>query len=211
MKLLLVEDQAMLRQLLAAACQEALPTATVLSAQSGLEALALCRDEQPDLVLLDLDLPDGDGLDLVPKLRAVVPGLKIIVISAGITESTLHRSQGVAVEGFVDKNKRAFEVLREALKSVLNGRSYFCATTQSLRSSMKADPKLFSKILSDREIELLAFFGQGMSNEDIGERLELRPNTVRNHRQNVMTKLGLNSSTQLIRYALDKGFTRLQR
>jgi len=211
MKLILIEDQAMIRQMLTMACQQALPEVKVLSAANGLDALELCTREQPKLVLLDLVLPDCDGLDLVPKLRAAVPGVKILVVSSDISECTIYRAQKAEVEGFVDKNKQAIHVLQEALASVLMGQPYYCSSTQSLRARMRADPKLFSKILSDREIELLGFFGQGQSNDDIAAKMDLRSNTVRNHRQNIMTKLGLCSTTQLIHYALDKGFIRYQR
>jgi two-component system response regulator NreC len=207
-KLVLIEDQVMIRQLLMMACRRALPDIKVFGASSGNEGMELCKREQPGLVLLDLVLPDRDGLDLVPEIRAAVAGAKILVLSSHADEFTLHRVQRAGVDGFVDKNEQAFEVLQEALASVLGGRAYFCSATQALRSRMKADPQSFSKLLSDREMELLGLFGRGLSNDEIGEKLELRPNTVRNHRQNIMTKLGLGSTPQLIHYALEKGFTR---
>jgi DNA-binding NarL/FixJ family response regulator len=208
MKLVLIEDQAMIRQLLVMACAQALPDAEIFSAASGADGMEQCRREQPAVVLLDLVLPDADGLDLVPQIREAVMGVKILVLSSHTDEFTLHRIQRSGVNGFVDKNEQAFGVLQEALAAVLEGRSYFCSMTQTLRARMKADPRSFSKVLSDREMELLALFGRGLSNDEIGEKLELRPNTVRNHRQNIMTKLGLGSTPQLIHYALEKGFTR---
>jgi DNA-binding NarL/FixJ family response regulator len=211
MKLVLIEDQAMIRQLLVMACKQALPQDEVFTAANGAEAMELCRREQPVLVLLDLVLPDCEGLDLVPRIREAVPGVKILVVSSHTDEFTMHRVQRSGVNGFVDKNEQAFTILKDALVAVLAGRSYFCSTTQALRARMKADPLSFSKVLSDRETELLALFGRGFSNDDIGEKLGLRPNTVRNHRQNVMTKLGIGSTPQLIHYALDKGFIRAGR
>lgn len=211
MKLVLIEDQAMIRQLLVMACKQALADADVFSAATGRDGVELCGREKPAVVLLDLVLPDGDGLDLVPEIRRTVGDAKILVLSSHTDEFTLHCVQRAGVNGFVDKNEQAFEVLREALAAVLGGRSYFCSATQSIRARMKADPQSFTKVLSDREMELLGLFGRGLSNEDIGGQLGLRLNTVRNHRQNIMTKLGLASTPQLMLYALDKGFTRLAR
>lgn len=208
MKLVLIEDQTMIRQLLVIACRQALPGAEVLGAASGAEGLALCEREQPDVVLLDLVLPDCDGLDLVANLRAKVGAVKILVLSSHADEYTVHRVQQSGVNGFVDKNDQAVEVLKEALQAVLAGQPYFCSVTQDILARMRADTQSFSKLLSDREMELLVLFGRGLSNEEIGAKLDLRPNTVRNHRQNIMTKLGLGSTPQLIHYALEKGFTR---
>jgi len=208
MKLVLIEDQAMIRQLLVMACKQALPEVETFTAANGAEGVELCRREQPALVLLDLVLPDCEGMDLVPALREAAPGTKILVLSSRTDEFTLHRVQRSGVNGFVDKNEQTLAVLQEALAAVLAGRSYFCSVTQTLRARMKADPQSFSKVLSDHEMELLALFGRGLSNEDMGDKLGLRPNTVRNHRQNIMTKLGLSSTPQLILYALEKGFIR---
>lgn len=211
MKLVLIEDQAMIRQLLVMACRQALPDSEIFSAADGEAGLEHCLREQPGVVLLDLVLADRDGLDLVPEIRKVAGGAKILVLSSHTDEFTLHRVQRSGVNGFVDKNEQAFEVLKDALATVLGGRSYFCSITQLLRARMKADPQSFSKVLSDREMELLGFFGRGLSNDEIGVKLGLRPNTVRNHRQNIMTKLGVGSTPQLIHYALEKGFTRAGR
>lgn len=208
MKLLIVEDQAMIRQLLAMACQKALPDGKILSAANGAEGLALCAQEQPDLVVLDLVMPDCDGLDLVPELRRAADGVKILVLSSHADEFKLHRSQQVGVNGFVDKGGQALAVLEEALLTILNGHSYYCSVMRSIRVQMREDPLSFSKVLSDREMELLTLLGKGLSNEDIGTRLGLSATTVRNHRQNIMTKLGLGSTPQLIHYALSKGFVR---
>jgi DNA-binding NarL/FixJ family response regulator len=208
MKLLLIEDQTMIRQLLVIACRQAMPDAEVLGAASGTEGVVLCEREQPDVVLLDLVLPDCDGLDLVATLRAKVAAVKILILSSHADEYTVHRVQQSGVNGFVDKNDQAVEVLKEALQEVLAGRSYFCSVTRDIQARMRADTKSFSKLLSDREMELLVLFGRGLSNHEIGEKLDLRPNTVRNHRQNIMTKLELGSTPQLIHYALEKGFTR---
>lgn len=208
MKLVLIEDQTMIRELLIIECRQAMPDAKVFGAASGAEGVALCEREQPEMVLLDLVLPDGDGLDLVATLRAKVSEVKILVLSSHADEYTMLRVQQSGVNGFVDKNDQAVEVLKEALRAVISGQPYFCSVTRRIQARMKADPQSFSKLLSDREMELLVLFGRGISNEEIGGKLDLRPNTVRNHRQNIMTKLGLGSTPQLIHYALEKGFTR---
>ena len=208
MKLVIIEDQTMIRQMLVMACKQAMPGAEILSAANGAEGLELCKNEKPELVVLDLVLPDFDGLELVPLIQACGNGVKVLVLSSHADEFTVHRVQQSGVNGFIDKNAQTLGVLQEGLHVVVGGNSYYCSVVQAIRGQMRTDPLSFSKVLSDREMGLLGLLGKGLSNEEIGDRLGLRPNTVRNHRQNIMTKLGLSSTPQLIRYALEKGFTR---
>ena len=199
----------MIRQLLVMACTQAVPGVEVFSAADAAEGLALCLEKRPEIVVLDLVLPDREGLELVPDIRAAMKDTKILILSSHADEFTLHRVQQSGVNGFVDKNGQTLAVLQEALQAVLAGQPYYCSVMREMRSRMKADPLSFSKLLSDREMELLRLLGSGASNEDIALKVGLSPNTVRNHRQNIMTKLGIGSTPQLIRYAVEKGFTRM--
>jgi len=208
-KLVIVEDQALLRGLLVSACAQKLPQAEIHSAANATEGLRLCREIKPAVVLIDVVLPDGDGLEMVSAIRAVAPEAKVVGMSSHIDEYTLYRSQQAGVNGFVDKNGQTLDVLHEAIAAVLGGQTYACSVVREARARMRADPQAFSKLLSDREIELLCLFGRGWSNDQVGEHAGLTPRTARNHRQNIMMKLGLCSTPQLIRYAVEKGFTRI--
>lgn len=208
-KILVVEDQAMVRELLALACTQALPKAGVRTAGTRVETLALCHESPPDLVILDLVLPDGDGLDLVPKIFAVAPQVKIIALSSHIDEFTLHRALGSKVHGILDKNEQPVRILREAISTVLNGRQYISSLVQRLRVSARANPAAFDKILSDREQGVLCLIGEGQTNDEIAVRLKISSSTAKNHRLNIMAKLDMHSTPQLIRYAIEKGFTRI--
>lgn len=211
MKIVIIEDQTMIRHLLIMGCRKAKPKAEIYDASSGSEGLALCRRVKPDMVILDLMLPDCDGLSLVPGIRAASRDAKVLILSAHADEFTVYRMLKIGVNGFVDKNSQTFEVLSGALNTIEAGQTYYCSMIVSIRERMRSDPMSFSKVLSDREMRLLELLGEGLSNEEVGQRLNLRPNTVRNHRQNIMTKLGVSSTPQLIRYALTKGFNRMGR
>lgn len=208
MKLVIIEDQTLIQELLVMACRISYPQAQIYSASTAAEGLELCRAQTPDVVLLDVVLPDRDGLDLLPAIRESAPDAKILVLSSHTDEFTLHRAYDAGVNGFVDKNLQTLEVLHEAVGTVLEGKSYASAAVQKIRAQTRADPRSFAKVLSDRELELLVHFGYSRSNEEVATLVELSPRTVRNHRHNIMRKLGLKSTPQLIRYALDKGFTR---
>jgi two-component system response regulator NreC len=208
MNILLIEDQVLIRELLAMACQRVFPKARVQSAANRASGLRLCRTLVPDLIFLDMVLPDGEGIDLVPELRAAAPKTKIIGISAHTDEFTLHRISQAMLDGFVDKNEQTLDLLREAAASVMAGTPFFSPSAKQVWAGLKANPLAFFKVLSGREIELLQLFGEGLDNEAIAARLGLSVSTVRNHRQNIMDKLGLRSTPQLMRYALERGFTR---
>jgi DNA-binding NarL/FixJ family response regulator len=206
---LVIEDQTMVRELLALACTQALPRAKVKSAGTRAAALSLAREFPPDLVLLDLVLPDGDGLDVLPDIFAASPGARVIALSSHIDEFTLHRALTSRVHGILDKNEQPVRILREAITEVLAGRQYISSYVQRLRASVRADPAAFDKILSDREQEVLRLIGEGMNNDQVAARLKISASTAKNHRLNIMAKLDMHSTPQLIRYAIEKGFTRV--
>jgi two-component system response regulator NreC len=208
-KIVIVEDQTMIRDLLVWACQSAFAKSTVEQAADGAKAVERCQAMPPDLIILDLELPDGDGLDLLPKLRELAPGAKVIVLSSHTDDVTVHRVMQKRVEGFVDKNSQPLEMLREAVQTVMDGRRYLSPAVRDVWSRLRDEPEAFTKILSDREQEILGHVGRGLTNSEIAERLGLRAVTVQNHRCNIMARLGIHSTSHLIRYANEKGFTRL--
>jgi DNA-binding NarL/FixJ family response regulator len=207
MKIAVVEDHALMRGLLVKACGEAMAGSVVSGARNAEAGLALCRAEQPDVIILDLGLPDCDGLDVLDDLLATCPGSKVIGISGYADDFTLHRALHSKLHGFVDKNEQTVEQLAAAIHAVLNGARYLSPAAQRAQLSQQRDPAAFDKILSVREQDLLRLFGRGLSNEEIAAAVNLSELTVRNHRCRTMAKLGLHTTAELIRYALDKGFT----
>ncbi|HEY0945835.1 MAG TPA: response regulator transcription factor [Opitutaceae bacterium] len=209
MKIVIVEDQTMFRELLVLACAQAMPEARVDAAGDGASALAACRRDRPDLVLLDLVLSDGDGLAFLPHIFEIAPAAKVIALSSHLDEFTVYRASASRVHGIIDKNEQPVRALRDAIAAVLSGRHYLSPLVQNLRASLRADPMAFDKILSEREQEVLGLIGEGLSNDEIAARLAISESTAKQHRLRLMAKLDMHSTPQLIRYALEKGFTRL--
>jgi two-component system response regulator NreC len=160
----------------------------------------------PDVVILDIELPDGSGLDLANRILKVNPKVRILGVSGRTDEYTLYRVFMTGLFGFVDKNTESIEELKKAVQQLGEGNCYYAATVQQNMLIQKTDPLAFSKILTEREQELLRYFGAGASNEKIAESLNLRPVSVQNHKARIMRKLGLHSTVELIRYAMQKGF-----
>lgn len=197
-----------MRDLLVKACREAIKDAVVSGARHAESGLEACRTVRPDVVILDLALPDRDGLDLIDELLKVCPAAKIIGISGYTDEYTLHRAMNSRLHGFVDKNEQTVEELAEAIRTVQEGRRYLSPAVHEMNLSLRNNPTSFDKILSPREQGLLGMFGRGLTNEQVAAELNLSELTVRNHRCRLMAKLNFRTSPELIRYALEKGFTR---
>jgi two-component system response regulator NreC len=209
-KIVVIEDQTMIRDLLVWACESAFKPSVVVGAADASNGLAQCREIRPDVVFLDLELPDGDGLELLPELRQAAPQAKVIALSSHTDEVTVYRVLKSEIEGFVDKNGQPVKILREAVTTVMEGRRYLSPVVRDTWRRLREEPGAFTKLLSDREQEVLVLVGRGYTNSEIAQQMGLSPNTIQNHRCSIMSKLGLHSSSHLIRYATEKGFTRLR-
>jgi DNA-binding NarL/FixJ family response regulator len=209
-KIVAIEDQVMMRGLIVRVCREYFPGETVREAADGRAGRELCRQLKPDLVLLDLDLPDGDGLDLLADIRDAAPHSKVIVITSHSDEFAIHRSLEAGVAAFVDKCSQPIEVVGEAIAAVAAGRSFYSPVVVRAKARLRDDPKAFTKLLSPREQEILRLLGEGLPNEEVAQRAGVSPQTIHSYRRNIMVKLGIHSTPQLIRYAVEKGFARLR-
>lgn len=209
-KIVVVEDHMLVCEMLVTTCRSVLPDAVVRGAHNGAAGVAAVRELQPDVVLLDLVLPDGDGLEFVPVLREAAPATRIVALTSNVDEFTLHRALRLQVHGFLDKNEQPVDTLRDAVLTVMDGRRFFSSTAQRLRQAMQSDPLGFTKVLTDREQEVLRLIGDGLSDEEVARKLNLSAGTARIHRSNIKSKLGVHGTPQLMRYALEKGFTRLR-
>ena len=208
MKIAVIEDHALMRDLLLHACREAVHGAVVAGAADAETGLKLCRRQKPDVILLDLALPDRDGLDMLDELGTACPKGKIIGLSGYSDEYTIYRVLGSPLHGFVDKNDHTSAQLETAIRTVMGGERYFSARAKAAWASLRSDPASFDKILSAREQDLLRLFGRGLGNDEIAAREKLSELTVRNHRCRIMAKLGLRTSAELVSYAFAKGFVR---
>lgn len=172
------------------------------------DAIRLAPKVAPELLLLDLQLPDGDGFQIAEALFRVLPQLRVLALTSMQNEVTIHRLRELGIQGFVDKTGQTPALLHEAIRAVAAGRHFYTEIVHKVQKKMRDDPVSFPKVLSPREQETLALLGRGFSNEQASTQLGVTPWTIHTHRRNIMRKLQLNTEAELMRYAMKKGFVR---
>jgi DNA-binding NarL/FixJ family response regulator len=209
-KVVIVEDQRLIAEFFTYHCRAlGLDVAAVCGTlREGAQAV---RDHSPELLLLDFSLPDGSGLDLVRRIAEDHPKLRIIGVSSHRDSWTMLQVQRLGLHGFVDKNDQRPQVLTEAIEHVLRGQVYFTPIVSEAAAALRRDPKAFTRVLSEYELEILAVIGEGKSDEEIATVFEISPATVQSRRRDIMRKLNIHSTPKLMHYAIASGVTRPER
>ena len=158
----------------------------------------LARGEKADVVLLDRSLPDADGLDLVSELREA--GLKVIMLTIADSDEEISEAIAAGVDGYVLKSTEPAQVLA-AIRNVGEGQSSFPLNIMQRMARGELQQHALSA-LTPREMEIVAYVKEGLSNKIIAYKLSLSENTVRNHLRNIMEKLGLRNRVQVATLAL---------
>ena len=206
-RILLVEDHLMFREVLRKVCAEELRHEIVGEADDGRRAIELVAQVLPDLVLLDLHLPTLDGFAVLERLRKVSPHTRVLVLSSHCDNYTVFRIERARVQGFVDKNTNTVSALKSAIATVEAGKVWYSETFLRVKRARLHDPNSFDKLLTPRERDVLVLVGAALSDAKIAERLNIAAETVEKHRFNVLKKLGVESTGDLVRYAREHGFT----
>ncbi|MDB6170323.1 MAG: two component transcriptional regulator, LuxR family [Verrucomicrobia bacterium] len=197
----------MFREVLRKVCSRDLRHEVVGEAADGLTAVDLVIRTFPDLVLLDLHLPNLDGFGVVEALRHAVPLVKILVLSSHCDDYTVFRAEKARVQGFVDKNTNTVASLKEAITTVAQGRTFFSETFLRIKAERHSNTASFDKLLTDRERGILILIGEPLNDMEVAARLGITIDTAQKHRFNILRKLGLQSTAELMRYARTHGFT----
>jgi DNA-binding NarL/FixJ family response regulator len=169
------------------------------------EALEAIKTHKPDVAIVDISLPDGNGLELVKRLRVHSPETRILVISMHDEELFAERALRAGVRGYINKQEAAEQVI-EAVREILRGKIYLSRnmTEQLLNRVSAGDGVERSPVrnLSDRELEVFDLIGRGMSTGEIADRLHLSVKTIETYRANIKKKLHLKSAAELSRSAI---------
>jgi DNA-binding NarL/FixJ family response regulator len=204
-KIAIVEDHLMFREVLRKICAD-LQHTVVGEADDGRKAVEMVTKAKPELLLLDLHLPNLDGFGVVEEIRRTLPDVRVLVLSSHCDEYTVFRADRARVQGFVDKNTNTVDALKKAIEAVAAGRTSFSPAFLRSKKARHDDPQSFDKLLTDRERTILSLLAAPMTDPEIATRLSISNETVEKHRFNLLRKLGLSTTMELVRYARDHGF-----
>jgi DNA-binding NarL/FixJ family response regulator len=203
-RILLVDDHQLVRDGLHSRLGETPGIEVVGEAGTGSEALSLAAELRPDLVLLDIGLPDMSGLDVAAQLADVAPGSRALMLSMYDNREYVISAIRAGAAGYVLKDASSKEIIT-AIRAVAAGGSYYSAPLTTALATGGSEPPL----LTEREREILILVAQGNSNKRIAQQLDVSVRTVETHRLNLRKKLGVETPAGLIRYALQQGWIKV--
>lgn len=207
LRILISDDHGVLRAGLRALLNAAPNLEVVAEAADGAEALRLTGELRPDIVLLDINMPGLDGIEVTRQLREILPEVKVLILTIYEDESLLQEAIRAGAAGYIIKRAVEAELIA-AIHAICHGHLYIHpAMTRALLKDLAQAPvfdKPATQPLTPREIEVVRLIAQGYTNRQIAEILSLSVRTVESHRANVMSKLALRSRVDLVRYAQEQ-------
>jgi DNA-binding NarL/FixJ family response regulator len=210
--ILIVDDHPLVREGLVSIIKSGAGYEVVGQAGNARDAVRMVKNLKPDLVLLDLGLPDKSGLELCREIRTISPPTRIMIISMHSKVDYIVQSFQAGATGYMTKES-ATENLLQGIGRVLNGEYFMDGAVshnvvEKLMESADVEMKITDagyETLTLREQEIMALLAEGYSAKEAAEKLFISPKTVENHRTNIMNKLGIHSSLELLRYAVRLG------
>jgi DNA-binding NarL/FixJ family response regulator len=203
-RVLVVDDHPIVRQGLVSVLSDEEDLEVVGEAGSGREAVALISRLQPDVVLLDLEMPELDGVDAIPRLLAEKPGLGVLVFTAYDTDERVLGAIRAGARGYLLKGASAEEIGR-GIRTVHSGGSYLEPRVASRVMAEVSSPRRNAGALSEREREVLKLVADGLPTKQIALSLSISERTVKFHVNSIFHKLGADNRAQAVALAAQRG------
>jgi two-component system response regulator NreC len=226
-KLMLVDDHDVVRTGLRSFLETQPGVEVIAEAKNGLQALEKAKEAQPDIVLMDITMPDMDGMEATQQLKKLYPDCQILVLTVHADKQYFMKMLEVGASGYITKQAAADELIA-AIQAVAAGHVYLQPALarwlledyQQLakrivspaldESNAKDKDAVDLDTLSQRERQVLELVGEGLNNHDIGKKLGLSPKTIARHRERIMKKLNMHSRTELVKFAIRTGLISLE-
>lgn len=209
MRVLLADDHGIVRRGLRSLLEEA-GHSVVAEAADGLEALRLCEEHHPDLVILDLAMPKLNGIEVAARLQKLDDPPGVIVLSMHADESYIIRALAAGARAYLLKNATDEDLL-PAVRAVGSGKPFFSPAVTAVliedyvRQLQTRGLTDSFHLLTDREKEVLQLLAEGRSNKEVATQLNVGLSTIETHRANLMQKLNLHNTAEIVLYAVRKG------
>ncbi|MDR2971524.1 MAG: response regulator transcription factor [Bacteroidales bacterium] len=212
-RVIIVDDHTLFRVGLRATFQPAYFNIEIAGeADCGETLFRILATTQADLVLLDINLPDIKGEEIVRRLHSVYPAIKILAISAENSAKTVETMINAGINGFISKQKSDAHELSEAIHAVMDGLEYFGRDISSIIYDVYVAKKKRVDVTSDfteREKEIILLCSEGLLYKEVADRLGISFHTVNTHKKNIFHKLGINNTMEMVQYALKNGIIQM--
>jgi len=208
-KILLVDDHHLVRTGIANLLAGESDLEIIGEASNAGEMIDLLKQQEPDLAVLDIALPDMSGIELARQMAKDFPRVKVVFLSMYTSEEFVFNAINSGAKGYLPKNTSRSELL-EAIRAVAKGEEYFAESISNtiLKSYIKKaksgnlEQLRDESLLSKRELEVLRLFAQGLTNQEIADKLFISIRTVESHKNHIMQRLELKTTVDLIKFAI---------
>lgn len=208
-RIVLTDDHMIVQQGIKRMIQEKADLTVVGEASDGLELLSLLKILDTDLVLLDISMPRLRGIEAIRELKKSFPNVKVLVLTMYKDNDLLHQAISSGADGYILKENSDKE-LYFAIEKIRQGEIYICPGLAGLADDLaQTRRKIFKpplEPLTKRESEVLRLIAEGKSNKEIANLLFISIRTAQNHRFNIMNKLGIKKTAELVKYAIHQGY-----
>jgi DNA-binding NarL/FixJ family response regulator len=206
-RIILADDHTLVREGVRTLIEARLPGAEVVAeASSGAGTVALCRQHQPDLLMLDISMPDRGGLDVLPEIKEVSPATRTVIVSQYSDRAYVIRALRLGAKAYLPKKVMGKDLIA-ALESVLAGGTYLHPSVADLVVDAAVGARGAGEagelaLLTDREREVLRLIAEGKTTKEVAQVLGISIHTANRHRANLMEKLGAHSGTGIVKLAV---------
>ena len=210
---ILVDDHALFRLgVKSAITSEHKDICIIGEADCGSTLFRLLKTITPDIILLDIVLPDTTGVEIARKLRKEKPEIKILAISAENTTEIVQSMISIGIEGFISKRQGGADDIAKAIRTIMDGYEYFGSDISSIIYKVYVSKKntiIVAPEFTEREKEIIDLCRDGLLSKEIADRLNISSRTVDNHKSNIFKKLGINNTIEMVQYATKNGLIRM--
>jgi DNA-binding NarL/FixJ family response regulator len=207
-RVVLADDHSVVRKGVREFLEEEPDIDVIGEASDGLQAVALATELQPDVVVMDIKMPQLSGVDATRRIRSVAPKVRVLALTAYDDDPYIFGLLEAGASGYVLKTAESRELIR-AIRAVAAGQSALDPAIAPRIIARIAQPALTNETLTERELEVLRLAARGLTNKQIGHDLDISDRTVQNHLANIYAKLGAASRTEAVTAALQRGLLRL--
>jgi DNA-binding NarL/FixJ family response regulator len=202
--IILADDHAMLREGIRKIIERIEGVLISGEVNDGLELLELLKKSNPNLVILDISMPNLRGLEAIREIKKTYPKVKILVLTMHKKKEFLRQALQDGADGFLLKEDAGSELIR-AVQTVRNGGKYLSPLLASVLTSLALEEEK-TEVLTMREREVLKLLTEGKGAKEIAAALYISPHTVRRHRSNIMEKLNIKNLADLVKYAISQNY-----